>query len=151
LNTGGSAEPPGRGPDPKDVEKAALAAIAATAVVTATITSTPEKADPGFSSDYRETFFKAHPEMRGQVRVHHAIEQNVLINYPGLFTEAEMHSLGNLRGIPNNLNSRLHLSSIRREWNAFYRTHPTATRQEIIDKARSIDQIYGWRFTPPVY
>lgn len=32
-----------------------------------------------------------------------------------------MHSLDNLRGIPKEINSDLHLSKIRKEWNKFYK------------------------------
>jgi hypothetical protein len=63
--------------------------------------------------------------------------------------EAEIHSLQNLRGIPNALNSDLHLSKIRREWNAFYRTHPNATKEELLEKATEIDLEYGSQFLPP--
>ncbi|MBI3757350.1 MAG: hypothetical protein HY267_05175 [Deltaproteobacteria bacterium] len=73
------------------------------------------------STDYRATFLAANPELEGQVVVHHAVEQQVLTRYPGVVSEAEMHSLENLRGIPNAINSSLHLSQIRIEWNSFYR------------------------------
>ena len=62
------------------------------------------------STDYRATFFHANPELQGKVIVHHAVEQQVLKRYPGVVTEAEIHSLENLRGIPKALNSDLHLS-----------------------------------------
>jgi hypothetical protein len=71
--------------------------------------------------NYRRTFFVAHPELRGLVTVHHAFERQVLKKYPGLFSEAELHALENLRGIPNELNSYLHLSVIRGEWYEFYK------------------------------
>jgi hypothetical protein len=101
------------------------------------------------STNYRNTFFAAHPELQGAVVVHHAIEQQVLTRYPGVVLEAEIHSLQNLRGIPNALNSDLHLSKIRREWNAFYRTHPNATKEELLEKATEIDLEYGSQFLPP--
>ena len=50
------------------------------------------------SKDYKTTFFNAHPELKGKVVVHHAIEQQVLTKYPGVLTEAEIHSLENFRG-----------------------------------------------------
>ena len=101
------------------------------------------------ASNYREVFFKAHPELRGEVVVHHAVEQQVLKRYPGVFTEAEIHSLENLRGIPKASNAELHLSQIRRAWNEFYRLHPTATKQEILDYAGKVDAKFGAGFTPP--
>jgi hypothetical protein len=95
------------------------------------------------SNRYRTTFFGANPELRGRVFVHHAVEQQVLENYPGVVTDAEMHSLENLRGIPRHLNSELHLKQIRREWNRFYEENPTATRQQLLQKATEIDAKYG--------
>ena len=100
------------------------------------------------SCDYRETFFKVYPHLRGQVVVHHAIEQQVLRKYPGLFTEAEIHALNNLRGIPLNINSDLHLSKIRKERNKFYKANPTPSRQDIIDYAAKIDKKFGKKFVP---
>jgi hypothetical protein len=88
---------------------------------------------------YADTFFKAFPHLRGQVVVHHRIEQQVLSRFPGMFGRAEIHSLGNLTGIPKHLNSKLHLSEIRRIWNNFYTKNPTATRVDIEHFARIID------------
>jgi hypothetical protein len=101
--------------------------------------------------NYRETFFAAHPELRGKVVVHHAVEQQVRAKYPGMFTEAELHSMSNLRGIPNDINSDLHLSKIRVAWNQFYRTHPaaTTTKQQVLDFAKELDKRFGALFNPP--
>jgi hypothetical protein len=82
--------------------------------------------------------------------VHHAVEQQVLKNYPGVVTNAEMHSLENLRGIPRHLNSELHLKQIPREWNRFYEENPTATRRQLLQKASKIDARYGGQFNPPI-
>ncbi|WP_214824111.1 hypothetical protein [Exiguobacterium algae] len=101
-------------------------------------------------SDYRETFFTHYPETRGKVVVHHAIEQQVLKRYPNLITKAEMHSIGNLRGIPKELNSDIHLSKIRKDWNKFYRENPNATREELDLMRDQIDKKYGGQFNPPI-
>ncbi|MFF1285755.1 putative T7SS-secreted protein [Streptomyces sp. NPDC058299] len=101
--------------------------------------------------NYKQTFFNAHPELKGKVVVHHAIEQQVLKRYPGVFKADEMHSLENLRGIPKgDINSRIHLSEIRVSWNEFYRTHPTATRQEILDHVTKVDDMLGHWFSPRI-
>ncbi len=101
-------------------------------------------------NDYRVTFFAAHPELKGQVVVHHAVEQQVLTRYPGLFTESEINSIGNLRGVPTDINSNLHLSQIRRAWNQFYRSNSNPTREQILQQARQIDSQFGSKFRPPV-
>src|SRR5207245_11323859 len=87
------------------------------------------------SLDYRAAFFAKYPELSGKVVVHHAVEQQALIRYPGLFSEAEIHSVENLRGIPLDLNARLHNSLIKKEWNEFYRLNPAkiATRHKLLD------------------
>ena len=82
--------------------------------------------------------------------VHHAVEQQAMKRYPGVVSEAEMHSLENLRGIPKSLNSDLHLSQIRREWNQFYRQNPNPTKQDLLQKATEIDRKFGSQFNPPV-
>jgi hypothetical protein len=99
---------------------------------------------------YRTTFFKQNPKLRGQVVVHHAVEQRVLKKYPGVVTEAEMHSLENLRGIPRHLNSELHLSQIQGEWRRFYHAFPNPTRPQLLQKAAEIDAKYGSQFNPPI-
>jgi RHS repeat-associated protein len=101
------------------------------------------------STDYRATFFKAHPELKGKVVVNHLIEQQVLSRYPGRFREAEIHSLENLRGIPKGLNPEVHLRQIRLEWNTFYKQFPNASRQEILQRAVDMDSWFGRSFLPP--
>jgi hypothetical protein len=103
------------------------------------------------STNYRKTFFAAHPDLQGKVIVHHGVEQHVLDRYPGAITESELHSLDNLRGIPKGANAQTHLREIRKEWNAFYRQHPErATKEQLLDKASEIDRKYGHLFDPPI-
>ena len=104
------------------------------------------------SIDYRKVFFDQNPEVKGKVVVHHAVEQQVL-NKPqtkDLFTYEEINSIEYLRGVPKDINSDLHLSKIRREWNRFYKENPNPTRQQILDKAAQIDVKYGHLFNPPL-
>ncbi|TPI47399.1 hypothetical protein FJW05_10450 [Mesorhizobium sp. B2-9-1] len=82
--------------------------------------------------------------------VHHSIEQQVLEKYPGLFTEQEINSIENLRGIRGEFDTNLHQKVIKGEWRDFYQTHPAATRQQVIDKATEIDQKYGHLFDSPI-
>jgi hypothetical protein len=102
------------------------------------------------TNDYRATFFEANPGLESQVVVHHAVPQRTLMFYPDEVTESEIHSLENLRGIPNELNSDVHLSQIAREWNQFYKANPNATQEQLLQKATEIDLKYGGRFKPPV-
>lgn len=102
------------------------------------------------SEKARNTFFAVHPQLRGRVRVHHAVEQQVLHRFPGIFGEDQMHLMGNLRGIPTDLNNDLHLRQIRAEWDDFYGNNPNPTRQQLLDKAAEIDAKYGHKFVPPV-
>lgn len=106
------------------------------------------------SNDYKATFFKANPATKGDVVVHHAVEQQVLERYPGVVTKSEMNSLENLRGIPNELNSDLHLSKIRVEWNRFYKpfdaTGTVPSKAQLLQKATEIDAKYGHLFNPPL-
>jgi hypothetical protein len=102
---------------------------------------------------YHTTFFKAFPWLKGKVVVHHAIEQQVLKRYPGLFTKADIHALDNLRGIPKELNNTLHLSEIRKEWNKFYKKFDDAdlipTKKQLEDYAKAIDKKFANQFDPP--
>lgn len=84
------------------------------------------------STDYRATFLAANPELEGQVVVHHAVEQQTLTRFPGVVSEAEIHSLENLRGIPKAINSDVHLSQIRVEWNQFYRANPNPSQAQLL-------------------
>ena len=102
--------------------------------------------------DYREVFFNENPKLKGQVWVHHGVEQQVLVKpqTKGLFTYDEIHSIENLRGIPNELNGDLHLSKIRKEWNRFYKEVPNPTKKQLLDKRAEIDNKYGHLFNPPI-
>lgn len=59
-----------------------------------------------------------------------------------------------LRGIPNEINSEIHLSAIRKEWNKFYADVDTEeiplTKENFLKKAQEIDSLYGEKFNPKV-
>ena len=74
--------------------------------------------------------------------MHHAVEQQTLKRYPDLVKIEEIHSLENLRGIPKEINSEVHLSFIRKEWNKFYKQTASLTKQG--------DNMVGAKFNPPV-
>lgn len=90
--------------------------------------------------DYKKTFFNEYPDLKGSVVVHHAIEQQVLKRHPNLFSLEEIHALENLRGIPKEINSDIHLSKIRRDWNRFYRNSPNPTKEEVINYMIELDK-----------
>lgn len=101
--------------------------------------------------DYRGTFFTEHPELKGLVVVHHAVERQAARIYPDIVTELKIHSLENLRGIPKGwINSRIHLSEIRIAWNVFYKQNPNATLQDLLDQATINDHYFGMWFTPQI-
>ncbi|MFJ9181106.1 DUF6531 domain-containing protein [Streptomyces sp. NPDC102360] len=111
----------------------------------------PARIGQNGSDKYRDTFFNANPAQKGKPMViHHAIEQQVLNKYPNVFRRDEINSLENLRGIPQAVNGRVHLSGIRKEWDSFYKSNPNATRQDFLDKATDIDTKFGKEFDPPV-
>ena len=95
---------------------------------------------------YEATFFKAHPELKGKVVVHHAIEQQVLEQYPGLFTPKEINALENLRGIKKGFHDdKVHKSWIREKWTTFYEDHPpgVATKKDFYNMRDEIDRAFG--------
>ena len=102
------------------------------------------------TNNYRKTFFESNPELKGEVIVHHGVPQKTLELYPDDVTESEIHSIENLRGIPKELNSNLHLSQIAKEWNEFYDENLKATQEQLLQKATEIDLKYGGWFKPPV-
>jgi hypothetical protein len=93
--------------------------------------------------------------------VHHAIELQVLDMYPGVYTEAELNALANMRGVPPELLGRkqLHNSEIRSKWDQAYERldaelkqrglepgHPDydkTVRQHITDARNQIDHFLG--------
>jgi len=100
-------------------------------------------------SIYQKVYFGAYPNLIGKkIVVHHAIEQQVLHKYPGLFTPQEIHSLDNLRGIPmGRVNNKMHLSLIRKLWKHFYDRYPPgkATKEDFYRWRHRIDlQLRGF-------
>ena len=107
-------------------------------------------------TDYREVFrlhYGFTKEHMKTLWIHHAVEQDVMKEYPGVCKWEEINSWENLRGIPEDFNKRAHLSYIRVQWNKFYRAHPAAskppTKQELLDYATKIDRALGSVFDPP--
>lgn len=110
------------------------------------------RATVGWTEDfnYRSTFAKAHPDVK-DVWVHHAVPQNVLTRYPGLFKPQEIHSVENLAGIPKGaINNKIHLGEIRSSWNDFFKTHAHPSRQDVLDHATKIYLKLGVFFSPSV-
>ena len=103
--------------------------------------------------DYKKVFFDQNPELEGKVIVHHSIEQQVLTRYPGLFTAEEINAYEMLRGIPREVNNKVHLSDIRIEWNNFYKKvdadEIALTKENFLNKALEIDKLFGQQFDPP--
>jgi RHS repeat-associated protein len=102
------------------------------------------------NTNYRRTFFEQNPNLGGKVVVHHAVEQQVLVRYPGLYSAAEIHDISRLRGIPKEVNNDLHLSKIRKLWNGFYRGNPCPTKEQVEAMRQQIDEEFGPQFHPPV-
>ena len=87
------------------------------------------------------------------MQIHHAVPRAVQDSrYPGLITFEQLHSLENLRGIPNALrhgNVSLH-QHITNQWAAFYQAFPTATLTDVLNFTKQIDDEFGHLFIPPV-
>ncbi|MGW0827428.1 RHS repeat-associated core domain-containing protein, partial [Streptomyces sp. NPDC002845] len=110
----------------------------------------PATVSTSATNNYKSTFFKAYPHLKGKVIVHHAVEQQVLKKYPGLFAKSEINSIDNLRGIPKSANPDLHLSRIRVLWNGFYKTNSAPTRKQVLDYATFVDDFVGGEFDPRI-
>ncbi|MFC7625155.1 hypothetical protein [Microlunatus sp. GCM10028923] len=112
----------------------------------------PAKFGSAENTNYRQTFREAHPDIADSVVVHHAVEQQAMRKYPSAgITPNQMHSLENLRGIPKgDVNNKVHLSGLRKDWNRFYRDNPEATQQQLLDYATKLDEKYGSHFDPQV-
>lgn len=104
---------------------------------------------------YNENFRKKFGIPTDQVVVHHAVERQAFeTKYKSLkLTESEMNSLENLRGIPKDVNSEIHLKAIRKRWNEFYSLNPDGpnmTKQKLLDFAKKVDDEFGHLFLPPI-
>jgi hypothetical protein len=76
------------------------------------------------------------------------LEGQVFVQRAGGVVEPKSHSIESPRPKPHG--AEMLLSLIAREWNRFYKAHPTATREQLLQKATDIDIMYGRWFTPPV-
>lgn len=95
--------------------------------------------------------FKAHfSDVANNIgAVHHAVPQDVLTRYPYFgITNDQMHSLENLRGIPNN--GSLDHQTITNYWQAFFNSNPNASYYEVMNYVKFIDDEFGHLFVPPV-
>jgi hypothetical protein len=104
-------------------------------------------------ADYRDAFFNKHPGLipvADRIYVHHAIPKWVLKDYANLFTAKELNEIGFLRGITKTDNSLVHNKDIHNAWNDFKLDFPNPTRQQVLEKVRTIDRDFGEYFIPPV-
>jgi hypothetical protein len=103
---------------------------------------------------YKKVFFDIFPHLKGKVVVHHAIPQRVFKKWGHLFDEAQKHAFENLRGIPKELNSDLHLRKIHGEWRRFYEKFESnginPAKADVEDFVKYIDSKFGSLFNPPL-
>jgi hypothetical protein len=115
--------------------------------------------------DYRKTFFEGNPNLKPAsdfIEVHHAVEQQVLTKpgYQNIATPSEINSIQNLRGIRKGridpaTGREFHRSTIRDLWDDFYSKYDVElnrppTKQELLEFATHIDDLYGQLFVPSV-
>lgn len=119
------------------------------------------------TDSWRTTFDRAFPNLRNNVpmQVHHAIPREVLTRYAHLGIDPkQMHSLLNLRGIPNNIrfpigagpndvSTSLH-NHITQLWRNYFdqldATNTLPDMDDLVNFAKSIDDQFGQYFNPPV-
>ncbi|MFT4085663.1 MAG: hypothetical protein QM658_00665 [Gordonia sp. (in: high G+C Gram-positive bacteria)] len=85
----------------------------------------PEPGDPLYPlfkalSEYHRNYWLATGHSPIGKQIHHAIEQVVFRNFPGLFDDDFMHHEDNLRGFWGRIAPEVHLSRIRMAWNSIY-------------------------------
>ncbi len=95
---------------------------------------------------YRKTFFQANPHVSTAVDIHHAIPQWVLTTNPHDFSAYQIHSLENLRAIPNAIKKYVHESITKRD-NEFRAANPNPTKAQILAQAKKMDRMYGEFFS----
>lgn len=97
---------------------------------------------------YRDIYLEAHPQYLGidaTIEVHHKLPQELLTRHPDWFSPKEIHNVENLVGIPKS--SATH-DLISEEWRIFWQNNSSATKQKILDLAKSIDNKYGKDYLP---
>jgi hypothetical protein len=94
------------------------------------------------SGNYRDRFYRQYPNAPRGDPIHHRIPQKA--RELDLFTAAEVDSVDNLRAVPLDWHKK-----ITKEWGEFWRQHPNAGRQDVLDFADHIDEIYGQYFYQP--
>lgn len=103
-------------------------------------------------ASYRTVFYRAYPHLKGTgIAIHHALPQSIRDRYPGLFKAKEVHSLKYLSGIPKTAEKdgeSVH-DLITQSWEQFKKKNATATRQQVIEHMRKLDEEYGRYFVPP--
>nr|WP_156524284.1 hypothetical protein [Gordonia sp. LAM0048] len=85
----------------------------------------PSKGDPLYAfymqlTAYQRSFWEATGWTPLGKQIHHAIEQIIWRDYPGVFSPETKHSGENTRGIWGTDAPKLHQSAIRRAWDAIY-------------------------------
>ncbi len=102
------------------------------------------------SNDWRQNFknyFPNIPEVEfDNLQVHHAVPRKVEYHY-GLVSPNQVHSVENLRGIPNS--TRAH-AIITARWSTWYNNHPNFTLEDALNYAKEIDDEFGHLFVPPI-
>lgn len=108
-----------------------------------------------------ENFLKLHPSLRGKIVILHIIPVDVLKRYPGIFQPQELHDEANIVALPlsilnslfqNNLNHFVPAAGLFKDravlnfysdWEAFFETHTSATKSELVEMGRKMREKYS--------
>ncbi len=104
-------------------------------------------------ASYRTVFYTANPHLKGTgLAVHHALPQSLRDKYPGLFKAKEVHALKYPSGIPETaiIDGESVHKLITDSWEQFKKKNTTATRQQVLEHMRKLDEEYGRFFVPPL-
>ena len=107
------------------------------------------------TTNHLDVFDSTFPDLRTDMQIHHAAPRALLSRYPNLsISQNQMHSIENLRGIPNSLkftkpdgqviSLHQHITNL---WNTFYNNNTNVTNiSTIFNEAKKIDDQYGHLF-----
>lgn len=96
----------------------------------------------GYQSFYFDRFKRTKSPKAG-FSFFHSIPLSVLEKYPGVFTYDELSSEVHLRSLANTRITSAEVKKLRRDWLAFFDTHNTAKKEELLDLEKRVDRQSG--------
>jgi hypothetical protein len=94
---------------------------------------------------------KQNKDIANKALILRGIPISVLKRYPNILREDEVFNDKNFRALPQEMSCVGHIQTFREPWINFFKSHPTATKEQLLEILKAVDAKYTSKYLPLQY